>query len=159
MFGGRKRGVIPSTLDRGPAGRSLAYTVVPPVPYSPNPIPLSRSHGYCRAVACSSMAAVPLQRLADAYGVASTLDAVADAIILRTRIPAGVNERGPVLEVVAMLVRDPDTLRLIADHEPLPDDLLAEMTRVIDQYGPAMPVDTLVGIVLRDITLALGQAG
>ena len=58
-----------------------------------------------------------------------------------------------------MLVRDPDPLLMLLDHEPLPDDLLAEMTRVIDQYGPAMPVDSLVGIVLRDITVALGQAG
>ncbi len=64
-----------------------------------------------------SMAAGPLQRFADAYGVPSTLDAVADAIILRTQIPAGVNERGPVLEVVAMLIRDPDTLLMMSDHE------------------------------------------
>jgi hypothetical protein len=101
----------------------------------------------------------PLQQLANAYGVAATVDAVADAIIARTPITAGVNERLPVIEVVTLLVRDPDTLTLMKDHSPLPHHLTIEMTRAVAHHEPAIPPGDLVDIALTNVRYALDQAG
>jgi hypothetical protein len=98
-----------------------------------------------------------LDRLAGLYGVDPTLDAVADAIIGRTDISHGINERAPVMAVVALLVRDPGTLDLMEAGDKLPLALRDEMTSTTDVHKPAMPSDLLVSLVLTDVNSILRQ--
>lgn len=100
---------------------------------------------------------VALERLAAAYGVPATLNAVADEIIERTQIADAANERPAVLEVVAIVILG-DTLTTVREGT-LSDGLLAEMTRAVEPYSPAMPAESLVTIVLSDVWTALHSGG
>jgi hypothetical protein len=99
-----------------------------------------------------------LRRLADAYGCGPTLDAVADAIIGQTQISSGANERGPVLEVVSLVVRDDTTLNALSSTGDIPAGLAAEMEETVAPHGPAMPPATLVELVLGNVRLVAGAA-
>lgn len=99
---------------------------------------------------------VALERLAAAYGVPATLNAVADAIIDRTQITDAENERPAVLEVVAIVILG-DTLTTVRDGT-LSDGRLAEMARAVEPYSPAMAAESLVTIVLTDVWTALQSA-
>jgi hypothetical protein len=100
---------------------------------------------------------VALERLAAAYGVAATLNAVADAIIERTQIADAVDQRPAVLEVVAIVILG-DTLTTVRQGT-MSEGLLADMTRAVEPYSPAMAAESLVTMVLTNVWTALQLDG
>jgi hypothetical protein len=94
-----------------------------------------------------------LQRLADAFGVDPTLEAVADAIIARTTIAAGANERNAVIAVVALLVRDEGTLTVIQEAGDS-GKIKEEMAEAAALHSPQMPA-SLVNLVIVEVFSAL----
>jgi hypothetical protein len=96
---------------------------------------------------------VALERLASAYAVPATLDAVTDAIIERTQMADAIDQRTAVLEVVAIVILG-DTLTTVGQGT-LSEGLLADMARAVEPYSPAMPAESLVTMVLTNVWTAL----
>lgn len=102
-----------------------------------------------------------LQRLADAFGSEATLDAVADAIIARSRkdlshLSSGYNERGSVLGIVSVLVDHGGALAALEEHGPLPSDTFEAMQQQVHAHPPeTIEPDAFVGIVMSQIRAVL----
>jgi len=76
-----------------------------------------------------------LAELGTAYGVPAQLDPVVDAIIGRTKITGGENERTSVLEVVALLVVEPGTVGALRSGEMIPAPVVQSMVERADRSG------------------------
>lgn len=98
-----------------------------------------------------------LKRLADAYGVSSpTLDAVADAIIVRTQLSDSEYERRSVMDLVASIAEDEPTLASLEKGESLPDDVLRRMAELIaSDPPPTVPEWDFMQKVLDDVSCVL----
>ena len=99
-----------------------------------------------------------LKELADAYGTDATPDSVADAIIARTQISAGANERDPLIYLVALLTRDEGTIRTLKEAGTLTNALVSEMTSGVERFSPEMPPDAFVNIAIGDVRSVLQAA-
>lgn len=97
-----------------------------------------------------------LRRLVDAYDV-SAIGAVADALIDSAHLTGAAGERGAVMDLLAFLVEDPDTLAALEAGDTLPDDVLKQMADLVASDPPAtVPEWELLQTVLGDVRRALG---
>lgn len=93
-----------------------------------------------------------LKRLADAYDVSTgTVDAIADAIIVRTQLTDGA-----VKDLVAFILEDASTFAALEEGDKLSDEVLKRMAVLIANDPPAtVPEWELLQIVLDDVRFVL----
>jgi hypothetical protein len=101
-----------------------------------------------------------LRRLGRAFAVPSTLGAVADALIARAHLAGAVCERGPVMDLLALVVEDPDTLRALERGDTPSDRVLERMADLIAIDPPAtVPEWDFLQTILQSLRFALGAPG
>jgi hypothetical protein len=98
-----------------------------------------------------------LRELANAYGVPSTLDSVADGIVARTSISGAANERESVFEVVGFIDRDEGTITALKSDESISKGLYDEMVEAVGRHGPAMRSQKLVDLVLTVVRVVVRE--
>lgn len=101
-----------------------------------------------------------LRRLGDAYAVPSTLGAVADALIERAHLAGAVRERGPVMDLLALVAEDEDTLAALARGDAPSDDVLERMADLIAiDPPPTVPEWDFLQTIVQNLHRALAAPG
>ena len=95
--------------------------------------------------------------MADAYDVSTpTLDAIADAIVTRTLLTNSKYGRDAVMDLLAFIIEDVDTLTALERGHKLPDDVLQRMADLIASDPPAtVPEWDFLQIVLDNVHFVL----
>lgn len=101
-----------------------------------------------------------LMRLSDAFAVSATLGAIGDALIARTHLTSGASDRRAVMDLLAFVVGDPDTLIALEQGDTLPDHVLKRLADLIAIDPPAtVPEWEFLQTILEHVRLALHSPG
>lgn len=100
-----------------------------------------------------------LRRLGNVYGASATLGAIADAVIARAQLSSAASERRAVMDLLAFIVEDTDTLIALEKGNTPSDDVLKRMAEMIAIDPPAtVPEWEFLQTVVENVRVALGAS-
>lgn len=100
-----------------------------------------------------------LRRLGNVYGASATLGAIAEAVIASAQLSSAASEQRAVVDLLAFIVEDADTLAALEKGSTPSEDVLKRMADVIAIDPPAtVPEWEFLQTVVENVRLALGAS-